>query len=80
MMRQALILVVALAASAKAPWELANGYAVVYNQWAAMRNERVNDPAKVGTVSAKEFQLWQRVKSARRAFEDAIDAEYRGER
>lgn len=61
-------------------WEMGNALAVQYNRWTEMRNVRVADPAKAGTVSMSEFMEWQKVKSAWRQMERQVDGEYRGEK
>lgn len=75
----ALLIACLCAHCAELPWAVANDFALEYRKWADMRNARVEDAARVGTLSAAELLEWQRVKSKWRTVEKSIDREYRGE-
>lgn len=57
-------------------WQAGNALGEAYNRWAALRNARVSNPATVDTLSAAEMIAWQKVKSAWRALQKSVDAEY----
>lgn len=80
MTRRTLVLAIpaaALSARAAAPtWQVGNALGEAYNRWAALRNARVSNPATVDTLSAAEMIAWQKVKSAWRALQKSVDAEY----
>ena len=65
-----------LSARAAPTWTLGNALGEAYNRWAALRNARVSSPATVDTLSAAEMIAWQKVKSAWRALQKSVDAEY----
>ncbi len=73
------ILVMAFSYYAGAPtWERGNDLAMAYQDWAELGNERVQDPAKTGTVSVPERRAWTLVKSRWRSLEAAVESEYGG--
>ena len=57
------------------PADDSNSFAERYNAWVKLRNA-----GRPGTISAVEVRTWREVKSAWRAFEKRVDAEYRGDR
>lgn len=62
---------------AEPTWKLGNAFTQTYNEWANLRNARVNDPLTVNNVSVPEFLAWHRLKSAWRALDKSVEADYR---
>jgi hypothetical protein len=67
-----LVSLLGTAAEASDDADSVNNFARVWNEWAQVANNR-----QPGTISAHEYQLWERVKVEWRAAQRRIDPIYR---